>query len=51
MTSAKNDLDENEISKLDRFVVMSIEFAEMHALNKQIMEMLDWLQNVDNYAR
>ena len=51
MTIAKNYLDEAEISKLDRLVVMFIDFAEMRALNKQVMKMRDWLQHVDKFLK
>lgn len=51
VTIAKNYLDEAEISKLDRLVVMFIDFAEMRALNKQVMKMRDWLQHVDKFLK
>lgn len=51
VTIAKNYLDENELSKLDRLVVMFIDFAEMRALNKQVMKMSDWLQHVDKFLK
>ena len=51
VTIAKNYLNEGEISKLDRLVVMFIDFAEMRALNKQVMKMRDWLQNVDKFLK
>ena len=51
VTIAKNYLNEDEISKLDRLVVMFIDFAEMRALNKQVMKMRDWLQNVDKFLK
>jgi hypothetical protein len=51
VTIAKNYLNEDEISKLDRLVVMFIDFAEMRALNKQVMKMSDWLQHVDKFLK
>ena len=51
VTIAKNYLNEREIFKLDRLVVMFIDFAEMRALNKQVMTMRDWLQNVEKFLQ
>lgn len=48
---AKNYLTEDEISKLDRLVVMFIDFAELRALNKQVMKMQDWLAQVDKFLK
>ncbi|MGB4115525.1 MAG: virulence RhuM family protein [Polaromonas sp.] len=46
---AKNYLTEEEISKLNRLVVMFIDFAELRALNKQLMKMHDWLAQVAKF--
>ena len=46
---AKNYLNEAEISKLDRLVNMFIDFAEMRALNHQIIEMKDWISWMDKF--
>jgi len=40
---AKNYLNEKEVSKLNRLVNMFIDFAELRALNQQIMTMKDWI--------
>jgi hypothetical protein len=49
MTIAKNYLNQEEISKLDRLVNMFIDFAELRALNRQVMTMKDWLQQVKKF--
>jgi len=46
---AKNYLNEMEIGKLNRLVVMFIDFAEFRALNQQVMEMKDWLGYVNKF--
>ena len=47
VTIAKNYLNQSEIDKLNRLVVMFIDFAEMRTLNRQIMTMKDWVRNVE----
>ena len=49
VTIAKNYLNREEISKLDRLVNMFIDFAELRALNRQIMTMKDWLKQVEKF--
>lgn len=49
VTVAKNYLKENEVAKLNRLVGMFIDFAELRALNKQIMTMKDWLAQVKRF--
>lgn len=49
VTIAKNYLSQTEVSKLDRLVSMFIDFAELRALNKQIMTMKDWLMQVEKF--
>ena len=49
VTIAKNYLNQEEISKLDRLVNMFIDFAELRALNRQVMTMKDWLQQVKKF--
>lgn len=49
VTIAKNYLNRAEISKLDRLVNMFIDFAELRALNRQVMTMKDWLQQVKKF--
>ena len=46
---AKNYLNEAEISKLNRLVAMFIDFAELRALNRQVMTMKDWLKQVERF--
>ena len=49
VTIAKNYLNQAEVSKLDRLVNMFIDFAELKALNQQIMMMKDWLTQVEKF--
>jgi hypothetical protein len=46
---AKNYLNEKEISKLNRLVSMFIDYAELRALNRQIMAMKDWVKQVTKF--
>jgi len=46
---AKNYLNEAEISKLNRLTSMFIDFAELRALNREIMEMKNWIVWVDRF--
>jgi len=49
VTVAKNYLNQEEVSKLNRLVVMFIDFAELRALNRQVMTMKDWLKQVERF--
>ncbi len=49
VTIAKNYLNQTEVSKLNRLVVMFIDFAEIRALNQQVMLMKDWLLQVKKF--
>jgi len=49
VTIAKNYLNQAEVSKLDRLVNMFIDFAELKALNSQVMTMKDWLKQVEKF--
>ena len=49
VTVAKNYLNQEEVSKLNRLVVMFIDFAELRALNRRIMTMKDWLNQVERF--
>ncbi|MBF0549306.1 MAG: virulence RhuM family protein [Deltaproteobacteria bacterium] len=49
VTVAKNYLNREEVSKLNRLVTMFIDFAELRALNHQIMTMKDWLTQVERF--
>ncbi|MBM3191940.1 MAG: virulence RhuM family protein, partial [Chlamydiae bacterium] len=46
---AKNYLNQEEVSKLNRLVNMFIDFAELRALNQQIMMMKDWLKQIEKF--
>ena len=46
---AKNYLNQAEVSKLDRLVNMFIDFAELKALNSQVMTMKNWLNQVEKF--
>ena len=49
VTVAKNYLNQGEVSKLNRLVGMFIDFAELRALNRQVMTMSDWLKQVKRF--
>ncbi len=46
---AKNYLNQEEVSKLNRLVTMFIDFAELRALKQQIMTMKDWLKQIEKF--
>jgi hypothetical protein len=46
---AKNYLNENELDRLNRLVVMFIDFAEMRALDRKVMTMQEWVGVVDKF--
>ena len=46
---AKNYLNENEISRLNRIVTMFIDYAELMAEDGILMSMADWLAETDNF--
>jgi len=49
VTVAKNYLNQEEVSKLNRLVAMFIDFAELRALDRQVMTMKDWLKQVERF--
>lgn len=49
VTIAKNYLNEKEINKLNRLVALFIDFAELRALNNQVMNMKDWLNHINKF--
>ena len=49
VTVAKNYLNEAEMDKLNRLVALFIDFAELRALNRQVMAMKDWLGWVEKF--
>ncbi len=51
VTVAKNYLNQEEVSKLNRLVTMFIDFAELRALNRRIMTMKDWLKQIDKFLQ
>ena len=46
---AKNYLNEEEVSKLNRLVTMFIDYAELRALNRQVMTMQGWIGKVEQF--
>ena len=46
---AKNYLNQKEMQKLDRLVVMFIDWAEMRALDHKLMTMREWADTVDKF--
>ena len=46
---AKNYLNEKEMSRLNRLVTMSIDYAELMAEDEQPMSMEDWLKETDRF--
>jgi len=49
VTVAKNYLNEVEVARLNLLVTMFIDFAELRALNRQVMTMQDWLKQVKRF--
>jgi hypothetical protein len=49
VTIAKNYLNQSEVSQLNRLVGMFIDYAEVRALNRQVMTMKDWLKQVEKF--
>jgi hypothetical protein len=49
VTIAKNYLNEKEVDRLSRLVTMFIDNAEFRALNRQVMTMQDWLNQVKRF--
>ena len=48
---AKNYLDENELTVLNRMVTAYLELAEIQALNRKPMYMKDWIERLDDFVR
>jgi hypothetical protein len=46
---AKNYLNEEELSKLNRIVSMYLDYAEMQAENKVVMNMKDWVEKLNAF--
>ncbi len=49
--TAKNYLDENELSTLNRLVSAYLDLAELQALRQKPMYMKDWIQRLDEYLK
>jgi hypothetical protein len=49
VVAAKNYLNVAELDKLNRLVAAFIDFAELRALNRQVMRMADWLGWVEKF--
>ena len=48
---AKNYLDGEELGTLNRIVNAYIEFAELRALQRQVMTMRDWIVKLDEFLK
>ena len=48
---AKNYLDPEELGTLNRIVNAYIEFAELRALQRQVMTMRDWIAKLDDFLK
>lgn len=48
---AKNYLNEKELDRLNRIVLMYIDHAEFQVLSSQIMTMKDWLDITDDFLK
>lgn len=48
---AKNFLQQDEIEALNRIVTAYLEFAELQALNRRPMTMVDWITKLDDFLR
>ena len=51
VTIAKNYLNEEELSKLNRIVTMFIDYAELMAEDGVALRMQDWLAETDNFLK
>jgi len=48
---AKNYLNEKELDNLNRIVSMYLDYAELQANNRKIMNMKDWIQKLDAFLQ
>lgn len=48
---AKNYLQQDEIEALNRIVTAYLEFAELQALNRKPMSMVDWITKLDDFLK
>ena len=49
--TAKNYLNEKEISRLNRLVTMFIDYAELMAEDEVLMSMQDWVAQTDQFLK
>lgn len=49
VTVAKNYLNQQEVTRLNLLVTMFIDFAELRALNRQVMTMKEWLKQIKRF--
>jgi hypothetical protein len=47
----KNYLNEEELNGLNRIVTMYLDYAEMQAINRQVMNMKDWIEKLDAFLK
>ena len=48
---AKNYLDEKELEMLNRIVSLYLDFAELQALEENVMTMNDWVNQLDYFLK
>ncbi len=48
---AKNYLDEDELNSLNRIVSMYLDYAELQANNRKIMNMRDWIEKLNAFLQ
>ncbi len=48
---AKNYLNEDELNSLNRIVSMYLDYAELQATNRKIMNMKDWVTKLDAFLQ
>ena len=48
---AKNYLNEKELNQLNRVVTMYLDYAELQAQNKKVMNMKDWVEKPDAFLK
>ncbi len=51
VTVAKNYLNEEELSALNRIVTMYLDYAELQATNHRPMHMIDWVKKLDGFLQ
>ena len=51
VTIAKNYLDADELDALNKIVIAYLDFAEVQALNRRPMYMVDWIAKLDEFLK